>query len=72
MSPATRFVAFEENVTERPSALIAGPEESPLAWVPSDATYTRVVTPVERSCTNPSVAPVSPATRFDAYEAKVT
>src|SRR5437899_12833199 len=54
VSPATRLLALLPNATKRPSAEMAAPELSPLAWVPSDATLTRAVVPVYRSWTEKS------------------
>src|SRR5262245_52669005 len=48
-------------------------ETKKLPWVPSDATLTRSVTPVIRSCTKTSNAPfVSPGTRLLALLANAT
>src|SRR5438128_2450321 len=67
VSPATRLVAVPWNATKPPSAERAAPELGPFPWVPSEATLTRSVVPVCRSCTNTSVLPfVSPATRLVA------
>lgn len=49
VSPATRLSASLLNTAQRPSALSEGAEEGPFAWVPSEATETRSVTPVVRS-----------------------
>ena len=68
-SPATRFVADEENATNRPSVLIAGSKLSSLASAPALSTLTRVVSPVCRSLMKTSRAPfASPETRFEASE----
>ena len=61
------------NATNRPSADSAGVRLEPAAWVPSEATLTRTVSPVLRSWTNTSEAPFeSPATRLLARLAKAT
>ena len=73
VSPATKFEASELNATNRPSSLKTGCPLWLSASVPSDATLTRSVAPVERSYTNTSDIPfVSPATKFEAHESKAT
>src|SRR5205814_757207 len=73
VSPATRLLAVLWNATKRPSAERAGPALESFPWVPPEATLTRSVVPVCRSCTNTSVAPlVSPATRLVAALWKAT
>ncbi len=66
-SPGTRLVASLLKTAKRPSALNEGDEDSPSLWPPSEATETRSVLPVSRSCAKASVCPlVSPATRLVA------
>src|SRR5262245_25495871 len=69
----TRLSEKETNATKRPSRLIAGSVPPALAWVPSLATLTRVVTPVRRSRTNTSAVPLlSPWTRLDDSDENAT
>lgn len=73
VSPATRLDANEEKAMRRPVALGAGSELNGFACVPPEATLTRSVVPLSRSCTKTSIWPlVSPATRSDAEEVKAT
>src|SRR5438105_4254520 len=61
------------NVTKRPSLLIRAELQSALASAPEEATLSRVVMPVERSCRKTSRRPlVSFATRFDAVDSNAT
>jgi hypothetical protein len=75
VSPRTRLLATDSNATKRPSALIAGDSLPPSAWVPSEATLTRVVVPLCRSWTKMSEQAkgqglVSPGTRLEAVDQK--
>lgn len=73
VSPVTRFVASEENVTAPPSGVRRGTCDAPLPWVPPVLTLTRLSCPVVRSRTKMSETPlVSPVTRFVAADSKVT
>src|SRR5947208_4418361 len=73
VSPLTRLEAKLPKATKRPSAEMDGLKEPSLPWVPSDATLTRSVTPVRRSCTKTSEPPlVSPLTRLEAKLSKAT
>src|SRR6266545_3841551 len=73
VSPGTRLVAPETNATNRPVALIAGRALPSLAWVPSEARLTRVVSPAWRSRTKTSPkAFVSSGTRLAAEVSKAT
>src|SRR5262245_65835346 len=73
VSPLTRFVARDANATYRPSALITASRARLSASAPRLLTSTRVVAPVVRSLTNTSPTPlVSPGTRLDASDTKVT
>ena len=56
VSPGTRLLEKLSKSTNRPSADIEGPEESPLPGVPSEATLTRSVVCMTRSCTKTSPA----------------
>ena len=76
VSPAARLEAPLWKATKRPSAEMDGRDgkkEKLLAWVPSEATLTRSVTPVRRSWTKTSLVPfVSPLTRLEAELVKAT
>lgn len=73
VSSGTRLAEPEPNAMERPSSLIAGGENPPIACAPSNATLTRVVVPVWRSCTKMSPVPlVSSATRLVASDWNAT
>ena len=74
VSPSTRFGAVLANATKRPSAEIAEASLAPAAaWLPSPATLTRSMAPVARTAANTSrMRLVSPATRFDAADEKLT
>src|SRR5205814_3783520 len=61
-SPATRLVAVLWNATKPPSAERTGPALDAFPWVPPEATLTRSVVPVCRSCTNTSVMPIASPT----------
>src|SRR5436190_20274483 len=56
VSPVTRLLAVLWNATKRPSAERAGPALESFPWVPPEATLTRSVMPVCRSCARKSVA----------------
>ncbi len=71
VSLSTRSVAVESKATRSPSAEIDGFRPGADASSPSEATDTRTVVLVSRSCTKTSCVPlVSPSTRFDAVETK--
>jgi hypothetical protein len=73
VSPATRLDAEESKPLHAPSPLIADPVDGPFASPPAASTLTRVVAPVDRSCTNTSRLPlVSPGTRFVANDSNAT
>src|SRR5262245_66576099 len=76
VSPGTRSLAKLEKATKRPSEERDGKywmELSPWDCAPPEATLTRVVTPLARSCTKTSQAPfVSPGTRLVAALEKAT
>jgi hypothetical protein len=56
-----------------PSPLIAEPVDRRVAWLPAESTLARVVSPVDRLCTNTSRTPfVSPETRLVASDSNAT
>ena len=78
VSPATRLGKPAWKATKRPSALIDASAaweklKSPLPWMPSEATLTRVVWALWRSRTKMSLRPlVSPGTKLVASDSKAT
>src|SRR3990172_93143 len=73
-SLATRLVASDSNATREPSAERELPVLiPPRAWASAESMLTRLVLPVEVSCTNTSVSPfVSPVTRLEAFDWNAT
>ena len=51
VSFGTRLLAYDTKAIARPSKEMAGVSDSLLAWILSDDTETRLVSPVCRSCT---------------------
>src|SRR5207249_4297465 len=72
-SSGTRFVASDQNATNRPSPPIAGPPLAPFASAPALSTLMRSVVPVTRSRTKTSEASLpSSGTRLVALDVNAT